>query len=90
MAETPHTPGYSSLLLSLSDIDQVKTILCPSKNCEQNLFKACDAIENNESLPEYPTWDPGSSNPIVDYNDQDDTQGFSDVTFASDFDFFFI
>ena len=52
---------------------------------QQNLqTKLLDAIDNNESLPEYPTLDPGSANPFVEYNNQDETQGFSDVIFASD------
>jgi hypothetical protein len=48
------------------------------------MFKAGDAIDNNQSLPEYPTWDPGSANPFVEYRNQVGTQDFSDVTFASD------
>ena len=43
------------------------------------MFKACDAIDNKGSLPEYPTWGPGSANSF----DPDETQDFSEVTFAS-------
>ena len=50
------------------------------------MFKARHAIDNNESLPEYPTLDPGSANPFVEYNDQDETQDFSDVTHVTQID----
>ena len=82
----------ASNLLSLSDIDQAKKSLCPStpqsakyaNNFFGIMFKAHDAIDNNKSFPNYPTWDLESANPFVENNNKDETQVFSDVTFASD------
>ena len=48
------------------------------------MFKARNAIDKNKSLPEYLTWDPVSAKAFVEYKDQDETNDFSDVTFASD------
>ena len=48
------------------------------------MFKAHDAIDNKKSFPNYPTWDLESANPFVENNNKDETQVFSDVTFASD------
>jgi hypothetical protein len=48
------------------------------------MVKVHNAIDNNESLPEHPTWDPWSANPFVEYNDQNETPVLSDLTFASD------
>jgi hypothetical protein len=35
------------------------------------MFKALDGIDNNESMTEYPTWDPGSAIHFVEYNNHD-------------------
>ena len=69
--------------MSLSDIDQDNHMLQQNKFIGV-MFKARDANDNNKSLPEYPTWDPFSANLIVDCINQDETQDFSDVTFAYD------
>jgi hypothetical protein len=86
---------YVPNIMMLSDIDQAKTILCPTTPQTAKLankfmglmFKARDAIDSNETLLEYPTWHPGSANPFMktfDENDLDESHNFSDITFASD------
>ena len=83
-------PNFSRM----SDMDKVKTILCPvtpqtAKLIDKFLgimFRARETIDSGDKPLEYPTWVPNTLNPFV--NDDQDNESFyynaTDVTFASD------
>ena len=78
----------------LSDIDKIKTILCPvtpqaAKLADKFMgimFNARDIIDNGGDLQEYPTWAPDTDNPFIEDDQSDDSFFYNaaDVTFASD------
>ena len=78
----------------LSDIDKIKTILCPvtpqaAKLADKFMgimFNAREIIDNGGDLQEYPTWAPDTLNPFIEDDQSDDSFFYNaaDVTFASD------
>ena len=85
---------YVPNILGMSELDQTKTILCPTTTQAAKLadkfvglmFKAREAFDTNTPLKDYPTWVPGSPNPfMIEFGrDLDESHNFADVTFVSD------
>ena len=48
------------------------------------MSKAREAIDLNETLHEYPTWEPGSANPLASENSEADFNDSDDLSFVSD------
>ena len=75
--------------MELSNLNKAKVILCPVTPQAAKLankfiglmFKAREALDLNEILLEYPTWEPGTTNPF--FNDVDEDTDSNDLSFRS-------
>ena len=67
---------------TMSELDLVKTMLCPvspqaAKLADKYIalmFKARDEIDLGATVPDYPTWEPGSANPFLNYDFENDDE----------------
>jgi hypothetical protein len=84
---------------TMSELDLVKTILCPATPQAAKLadkflgimFRARTDIDDGNTLPEYPSWEPNQPNPFATYDFQNDEQSHhldecDATTFSSDED----
>jgi hypothetical protein len=87
------------MVMDMSELDLVKTILCPATPQAAKLadkflgimFRARTDIDDGNTLPEYPSWEPNQPNPFATYDFQNDKQSHhldecDATTFSSDED----